>query len=202
MVGAIADDLLVDKSVGQRIHILLDGITLTDAAELPDDIKDWDKHPATAIAGGWRDINKSKYSYTSSSKRIQHRSITIFIFVDIPVVGDSQYSPNTTGCTKTDVVQMIDFCIRVLKGQESENNSYKITKPVAIILLAHYVGDIHQPLHVGAEYFDANGQPVNPDTDKTVHAYPDKGGNDLELKFFAGGRRIQRSVFTWIKFKT
>ena len=31
-------------------------------------------------------------------------------------------------------------------------------------LLVHYVGDIHQPLHVGAAYFDASGQPANPNT--------------------------------------
>jgi len=28
--------------------------------------------------------------------------------------------------------------------------------------LAHYVGDIHRPLHVGAVYLDALGKPVNP----------------------------------------
>ncbi len=43
-----------------------------------------------------------------------------------------------------------------------------------MILLAHYVGDIHQPLHVGAEYFD-NGKFANPDMDKA--ALPDQGGN-------------------------
>ena len=31
-------------------------------------------------------------------------------------------------------------------------------------LLVHSVGDIHQPLHVGAAYFDASGQPANPNT--------------------------------------
>ena len=53
-----------------------------------------------------------------------------------------------------------------------------ITKPVALILLAHYVGDIHQPLHVGAEYFD-NGKFANPDTDK--NALPDQGGNTFVM---------------------
>ena len=30
------------------------------------------------------------------------------------------------------------------------------------MLLAHFVGDIHQPLHVGALYLDSNDKPVNP----------------------------------------
>ena len=56
-----------------------------------------------------------------------------------------------------DIVHMMRYCIAVLKGEEPENNPRGITKPIAIILLAHFVGDIHQPLHVGAEYFDAHG---------------------------------------------
>ncbi len=49
---------------------------------------------------------------------------------------------------------MINYCIRVLQEPIEKTNTFAITKPVAIILLAHYVGDIRQPLHVGAEYFD------------------------------------------------
>jgi S1/P1 Nuclease len=41
------------------------------------------------------------------------------------------------------------------------------------------LGDIHQPLHVGAEYFDGKGQPVDPD--KAGAGFSDTGGNDLTL---------------------
>ena len=47
------------------------------------------------------------------------------------------------------------------------------------MLLVHYVGDLHQPLHVGAEYFDQTGKPINPNT--TAHSAADKGGNALSL---------------------
>ena len=30
-------------------------------------------------------------------------------------------------------------------------------------MLAHLVGDLHQPLHVGAVYIDGNDHPINPD---------------------------------------
>jgi hypothetical protein len=93
----------------------------------------------------------------------------------------SQYGDGTTGRSKWDIVHMIPFCIGVLKGQIGENNERKITKPVALILLAHYMGDIAQPLHVGAQYFDENGQPSNPD--KGQAAIGDAGGNKLKLVF-------------------
>jgi hypothetical protein len=75
---------------------------------------------------------------------------------------------------------MIPFCIQVLQGRVPEQNERKITKPVALILLAHYVADIHQPLHVGAEYFDRQGRVVDADKDKS--ALGDEGGNTFTLE--------------------
>jgi hypothetical protein len=82
---------------------------------------------------------------------------------------------------------MIPFCIEVLQGGISEQNERKITKPVAVILLAHYVADIHQPLHVGATYFDAQGHPTDPDNDKSALA--DEGGNTFALELSDEPRR-------------
>ena len=67
----------------------------------------------------------------------------------------------------------------MLQGRVPEQNERKITKPVAVILLAHYVGDIHQPLHVGAVYFDTQGRVADPDKDKSALA--DEGGNTFTL---------------------
>ena len=53
-----------------------------------------------------------------------------------------------------------------------------------MILLAHYVGDIHQPLHVGAQYFDQSGHKVNPDLGKP--ALEDQGGNSISLDASGG----------------
>jgi hypothetical protein len=58
---------------------------------------------------------------------------------------------------------------------------------VAVILLAHYVADIHQPLHVGAEYFDQRGRVVDPDKDKS--ALGDEGGNTFTLELSDEPRR-------------
>jgi hypothetical protein len=75
---------------------------------------------------------------------------------------------------------MISFCTDVLQGRIPEQNERKITKAVAVILLAHYVADIHQPLHVGSAYFDAQGHPADPDRDKSALA--DEGGNTFTIE--------------------
>ena len=75
---------------------------------------------------------------------------------------------------------MIPFCIQVLQGRVPEQNERRITKPVALILLAHYIADIHQPLHVGAEYFDQQGRVVDPNENPS--ALGDEGGNTFTLQ--------------------
>jgi hypothetical protein len=57
---------------------------------------------------------------------------------------------------------------------------------VAVILLAHYLGDIHQPLHVGAEYFDDDGNPFEPSA--SHKGFADQGGNKLTLFTFMNGQ--------------
>jgi hypothetical protein len=192
MVGAIADRRLAkaNKPVAGTVNKLLDGITLERAARLPDDIKSWDKTPPhtndefgkpafalpdhpqieAQLIAFW------KANRASFGGQTLHR---VFHFTDVPAIDDVKYSDGKTGRTQFDIVHMIPACIDVLTGKVSEDNPRKITKPIAIILLAHYVGDIHQPLHVGAEYFDATGNPVNPD--KGGKGFGDEGGNTLDL---------------------
>ena len=50
----------------------------------------------------------------------------------------------------------------------------------ALQFAVHFLGDIHQPLHVGAEYFDEQGRITDPDKDKS--ALGDEGGNTFTLE--------------------
>ena len=104
-----------------------------------------------------------------------------FHYTDVPIVGGQRYAEGKVGRSRWDVVQLISYCVRVLQGAEPEDNPRKITKAVAIILLAHLVGDIHQPLHVGAQYFDEQGQAVDPE--KVTPAYDHHGGNTITFRF-------------------
>ncbi len=187
MVGAIADNRLAGQSAANKVHQLLGGMTLADAAQLPDDIKDWDTNPSKILPrlAGHDDLRDQLHDFVNANPNHgatpHHPSHHWFHYVDVPVGGTSLYGTGTVGRADYDVVQMISYCIAVLRGEEDEHNDRKITKPVALILLAHYVGDIHQPLHVGAQYFDASGHPSNPD--QGGQALGDQGGNTLHLLF-------------------
>src|SRR6266513_5582275 len=107
-----------------------------------------------------------------------------------------RYRDGHAGRSKWDIVHMIPFCVQILQGRVPEQNERRITKAVALILLAHYVADIHQPLHVGAEYFDEQGQVADPDKDKS--ALGDEGGNTFTLELSdepPRGRGIHKKKF-------
>jgi hypothetical protein len=197
MVGAIADRRLAkNKPVANQVKQLLDGMTLERAATLPDEIKSWDGcsgRPSTKQIAPSKKINDQLRAFWAANKCDSHPSHHEFHFTDVPVVGGEKYGDGKIGREEFDVVQMIPFCVRVLKGQEPETNDRAITKAVAIILLAHYLGDIHQPLHVGAEYFNASGNPFEPKPSDP--GFADQGGNKLTLFTFFGGKLTSAGKF-------
>ena len=188
VVGAIADQRLAGTPAGAKVTELLDGMTLERVSIIPDEIKGWDKkgaddpnifhytaHPRidTHLREFWRANQPTK---DPNSPMPSHHW---FHYTDVSIIHGKKYSEVTAGRSKWDIVQMIPYCVEVLKGDRPEDNERKITKTIAVILLAHYVGDIHQPLHVGAQFFNAEGQPVDPDKDKA--ALEDQGGNTIML---------------------
>jgi hypothetical protein len=185
MVGAIADHRLAGKPVAAKIADLLDGLTLAEAALLPDTIKGHDKDPDTFQLPGHAVLEQQLIAFLKANpQKNQPDDSPIpshhwFHFCDIPVLGNSTYTSGKQGRSRFDIVQMIPFCINVIKGDVPEDNERKITRPIAVILLAHYLGDIHQPLHIGSQYFNQAGKVVNPDPDGT--AFKDNGGMTLML---------------------
>jgi hypothetical protein len=190
MVGAIADNRLASKQVAVKLSHLLDGLTLAEAALLPDKIKEWDKKPPEkfppTLLSDHPSIQKQLIAFFKANPPTNQDPDKTppnhhwFHYSDVPVTGGGKYGSGKTGRSQFDVVRMIPFCVSVLQGQTAEDNERKITKPVAVILLAHYVGDIHQPLHVGAMYFGEDKKPVNPD--QGGPAFGDHGGNNLMLE--------------------
>jgi hypothetical protein len=188
IVGAIADERLVNTPTGAKIRALIGGLSLEKAALLADTIKGWDKkgvdnqksfHVASPkidrqLRDFWR-ANQPTYD-TRSAAPSHHW----FHYTDVPVMPAQNYGDGAAGRSKWDIVHMIPYCVEVLRGRRPEQNERKITKSVALILLAHYIADIHQPLHVGAQYFDAQGRVADPDKDQS--ALPDEGGNTFTLE--------------------
>lgn len=100
-------------------------------------------------------------------------------FADVAIQHTS-YKPTYYGTGPEDVVGAIQSAILVLEGQPASPPFNIQGKREALLLLSHFVGDVHQPLHVGAIYLKANGQRVNPDTTSGNHqATETAGGNFL-----------------------
>ena len=194
IVGGIADNLLANTPTEAKIKTLIDGITLEKASVIPDEIKGWDKKGAADLNQfphyfDHPNIDNQLRDFWRANQPTHDRNLSMpshhwFHYTDVPILNPQKYSDGKTGRSQWDVVHMITFCAGVLKGETAEDNPRKITKPVAIILLAHYVADIHQPLHVGAEYFDEAGHAVDPDRGKPGIA--DEGGNTILLRLRRG----------------
>ena len=215
-VGAIADARLANTTVASKVSQLLHGLSLRRAATLPDEIKSLDPcgqkkkksaaKPKQNHAAGENKPpaakKKTKSIFKPAIPKIVETQLRAFVkanpctgkifhrnfhFTDVPVFDDDKYSLGGVGTNKFDIVQMINFCIRVLKNEVPENNQRAITKTIAVILLAHYLGDIHQPLHVGAEYFNSKG-PCEPNGGVCK---ADRGGNLVALFLLINGKKVK-----------
>src|SRR6266516_2920319 len=189
IVGAIADERLAGTPTAAKIAVLLDGFSLEKAAVIADEIKGWDKKgvddPRSVHYSAHRKIDMQLRDFWRANQPMLDSNSTApshhwFHYTDVPVAPPQKYRDGTAGRSKWDIVHMMSYCVEVLQGRRPEQNERKITKPVALILLAHYVADIHQPLHVGAQYFDAQGRVADPDKEQSALA--DDGGNTFALE--------------------
>jgi hypothetical protein len=98
-------------------------------------------------------------------------------YADVDIARDG-YGP-TYGANDHDVVHAIEAAITVLENRSAPAPFSIADKREALLLLAHMVGDLHQPLHVGAIYLDTNGSQVDPDAMVAIAATSTRtrGGN-------------------------
>jgi hypothetical protein len=99
-------------------------------------------------------------------------------YTDVAVQHD-HYATGLVGTSDHDVVAAISAAIVVLQGGKSPAPFRVASKREALLILSHYVGDIHQPLHVTAVYLDQQGQEVDPDAGTYDPATKTIGGNSL-----------------------
>ena len=86
-------------------------------------------------------------------------------FVNFPFEATYESHPKSE---KGDIIQGIDRCVNVLKNA----NSTQEEKVFHLKMLVHFIGDLHQPLHVGMA--------------------EDRGGNDLQVQWFKNGTNLHR----------
>ena len=80
---------------------------------------------------------------------------------------DSNYSESNKS-DEGDIIVAIETCIGKLKNEKTSMEE----QAFYLKLLIHFVGDLHQPLHIGIE--------------------EDKGGNDFQVRWFSNGSNLHR----------
>jgi S1/P1 nuclease len=184
MVGAIADFVLSSRhpKTYQKVKDLLatkdaDGNklqrTLSQVAVFPDCAK-----PGNVPFCGRTPSDEEKaYAAHNPHNGSYH-------FTDVPIQ-QTQYIAGSPGTGETDIVQMINYAVAQLRGKSPHKNGVALSDTEALWLLSHLVGDVHQPLHVGAIYFDRETckQPTDPNNvpGGIDHVASTVGGNDFQL---------------------
>ncbi len=100
-------------------------------------------------------------------------------------LGTNSYAVNGPFSTQHDIVHMINTCIRILETPGNQRTPF--TKLQALRWLVHLTGDIHQPLHVSAGYYEFDDQDdalLIVDPARALELPQDRGGN---LLFFGTG---------------
>lgn len=98
-------------------------------------------------------------------------------FDDVAIQRD-HFDRNFQGTNEHDIIAAINAAVAVLLDRPSPPPFKVATKAEALFLLAHLLGDLHQPLHVGAVYLNMQGQQVDPDVTHTIDPTTETiGGN-------------------------
>ncbi|WP_213954680.1 S1/P1 nuclease [Variovorax sp. dw_954] len=192
-VGAIADAMIAGTPTATQVRKIL-GSTLRTASVWADCAKG--VSPTTFKYGGeGRYAECAIYENTASERQMEafvRRNVgnctsrfnntepchKQYHYTDVAVQRVA-YEKGKVGTTDQDVVSAIAATIAVLQGKPCPPPFDITSKKEALRLLSHYVGDIHQPLHVVAVYVDATGKVVDPDEGPFDADTETHGGNDL-----------------------
>jgi hypothetical protein len=211
-VGAIADQLIAGSNAAKQVHTILGGLSLQDAAVWADCAKgiDPNKNFTYTSAGVYpeckiyetpaleaemadfvrrNDTNCARKPAEESCHKQYH-------YTDV-AIQRSQYALGKAGTRDDDIVAAVAAVTHVLKGESTPAPFNIKSKREALLLLAHYVGDIHQPLHVGAVYLDAKGNRVDPDAGSLDPATETRGGNQIIIVNAATQKKGANLHHTW-----
>jgi hypothetical protein len=140
-IGMIAD-LVLERypKVRERVAAMLDGNSLSEVSVWAD------------CAKGYRYCHRP---LTDEEKAfVKHNpGHHAFHYTDVPIQ-QGAYKAGTAGTADNDIVRVLAHAINVLRGKAPNEGPATLNEREALWLIAHLVGDIHQPLHVGAIYYD------------------------------------------------
>jgi hypothetical protein len=197
-VATIADKLLASTKAASEVHKILGTTSLVEAAVWADCAKHvtppppaykYKKEPGvfpeclsfeTAVGEAAMVDFVSRNATNCNPKPTEEICHKQYHYTDIASQHES-YKPTYVGARGDDVTAAITAAIAVLQGGTAPAPFSIKNKREALLILVHYVGDIHQPLHVGAVYLDAGGQVVDPDHGHFDPATDTRGGNMIAV---------------------
>ena len=162
-IGAVADLILQDDPAGAAAQKIL-GTTLSEAGTWADCAKGYCGRPLSPDEKAFVQVNPQHKKYHYTDVAIQQTS----------------YQLGSFGTRPDDVVQIINQTVAVLRGGTPNQGPAVLDQKSALWVMAHMVGDVHQPLHVGAIYYDQSCENIV-DPNVTVGSISTHGGNDLLL---------------------
>jgi len=192
-VGAIAARLIAGSPAEARVNALLGGLTLPQATVWADCVK------GIVPKLGYTYPNVGKYASCApleTPARIAEMADYVrrnqtqchpkpgeeschqqYHYTDV-ALQRSRYLEGFTGTSNHDVVAALRASIQVLRGQPAPA-PFDLKPREALLLMVHVVGDMHEPLHVGAIYLDHDGHEVDPDKTGFDPATNTTGGNAI-----------------------
>ncbi len=167
-IGAIAERLLKGSNAQKKLQtLLLPGETLESITLWADCAKGFYCGPLTQEMQDFTGANPAHNEYHYTNTPLQQTA----------------YQPGGPGTSGHDIVQMLQQSIAVLQGRsDAQRNPHQLSQRQALLLVAHLVGDVHQPLHVGSAYIDVNNRFVMPQTQAqidNVNIFDLRGDNNL-----------------------
>lgn len=194
-VGAIAENMLAGSKAGQKIKSILPGNSLEQMSVWGDCVKgvapekDFSytsagKYPECAsfenAAGIAEMVDYVKRNHTNCNpafdEEVCHKQ---YHYTNIAIQHD-HYKTGLVGTSDHDLINAIRAAILVLQGKPQAKPFQFKDQREALALLTHYVGDIHQPLHSGSIFLNADGKEINPDEGEYDRGTTTVGGNALQ----------------------
>ena len=211
-VGAIADRLIAGTHAQARVRELLGGLALEQAAVWADCAKGVDpakdfayvspgKYPECAVfetpEGEAAMIDFVRRNDSNCARAADSPPCHAQYHFTDEAIQRSRYRLGDAGTRRFDVVAAVTATIRVLEGAPAPAPFDIKDQREALLLLAHYVGDIAQPLHVGVLYLDGRGRPVDPERERLDAAMETQGGNRVGTIRAATNHRSESLHATW-----
>lgn len=214
IIGAMADSLLAGTRAGKEVRRILPGSSLQAMAVWADCVKGVAAEAPAAPAGAGKpasgrvaapecrgfvddpaELARMNDYVARNLRQCQtlgaghgeapaepcHRQ---YHYTDVASVHD-HYDAAYQGARDQDVVHAIEAATDALLGHPVRAPFDFHDEREALSLLTHFVGDIHQPLHVVSLYLDREGRSVDPDRAPPaagIARYETRGGNALLLE--------------------